>query len=290
MKGNQVHREPLTSDIIFKAVFGQDTADSKAALIAMLNIILERNDDPIVDLVHLNPFSIAEAINEKVIIMDIKVKTSSNVFIDIEMQVGNLDTYVLRTIFYGCKQLTKGLERGEDYVKMKKSIVISFIKTTLFSHTTPAHSVFTLTERTTKEELSKILELHYIELGKIQLCSSPEQLSPLEQLCTYIKCAGDPNSGDFVETLVQRGRKEISMIDKVLKKVSEEERLQAIRESREMAEIQILMEKTYSRELGIEEGREEGIIQTARKMKAEGIAFEIIAKCCDLSVDKIKEL
>lgn len=88
MNRNYVHREPLTSDIIFKAVFGRDTKESKDALIAMLNLVLERDDDPIVDITYLNPFSIAEARTEKVIIMDVKVETSKNELIDVEMQIG----------------------------------------------------------------------------------------------------------------------------------------------------------------------------------------------------------
>lgn len=42
----KVNREPLTSDIIFKAVYGRDTPESKAALIALLNLVLERSRLP----------------------------------------------------------------------------------------------------------------------------------------------------------------------------------------------------------------------------------------------------
>lgn len=52
MKGNKIRingvvREPLSSDIIFKAVYGRDTPESKAAIIALLNLVLDRGDDPI---------------------------------------------------------------------------------------------------------------------------------------------------------------------------------------------------------------------------------------------------
>ena len=39
---------PLTSDLVFKAVYGRNTASSNAALIALLNRLLERERDPIV--------------------------------------------------------------------------------------------------------------------------------------------------------------------------------------------------------------------------------------------------
>lgn len=267
-----IHREPLTSDIIFKAVFGQDTPDSKAALIEMLNLILEYRDDPIVNLIYLNPFSIVEAENEKTIVMDVKVETSKGELVDIEMQIGELRNYVKRSVFYGCKQITKGLERGDDYVKMKKSIVISFINSTLFPQDIPVHYVYMLYERETGIMLTDVLELHYIELGKIELHEkSPEEMDPIEQLGAYLKCSGRNDSTELVEALVQKGEKVISMADKVLRKISEEERLQAIREDREMAEIIILMDKTTAREDGLAEGRAEGITEGRAEGIAEGI-------------------
>ena len=97
-----VHREPLTSDIIFKAVFGQDNSESKELLIQVLNIILDRQVDPIVDLEYKNPFSITDVENEKYIVMDIRAKTSWDENIAIEMQVGNLSFFDNRTIYYAC--------------------------------------------------------------------------------------------------------------------------------------------------------------------------------------------
>ena len=102
MKEKHVHREPLTSDVIFKAVFGRDTPESKAALIEVLNLVLDRKEDPIVDLTYLNPFSIAEAMNDKKIIMDVQVETTKKELIDVEMQIGQLNINVNRSIFYGC--------------------------------------------------------------------------------------------------------------------------------------------------------------------------------------------
>lgn len=291
MTTKHVHREPLTSDIIFKAVFGQDTPESKAVLIEMLNLILDRKEDPIIDVTYLNPFSIAEDQNEKTIVMDINVETSKGELIDIEMQIGKLDTYINRTIFYGCKQLTKGLERGDDYGKMKKSIVISFITTTLFPPNVPMHSIFTLRESIIGKELSNILELHYIELGKIDFRNKDfADMDPLEQFGAYLKCSGNSKEIDFVEALVRKGEKVISMADTVLRKISEEERLQALRESREKAELAILMEKTFSREQGCQEGKKIATLEIARNLKKDGIPVDIISRNTGLSEDEINNL
>ena len=51
MDKTTIHREPMTSDVIFKAVFGSDKDESKKALISLLNCVLDRKEDPIIDLV-----------------------------------------------------------------------------------------------------------------------------------------------------------------------------------------------------------------------------------------------
>lgn len=119
-----IQREPLTSDLIFKAVYGQDNSTCKKALILLLNLILERTADPIVNLHYKNPFSLAENSSEKVIVMDILVEASKGEQINIEMQIDVSGSFINRTVFYRCDLLTQGLEKGEDYAKLKKSIVI----------------------------------------------------------------------------------------------------------------------------------------------------------------------
>ena len=313
MKNKHVHREPMVSDVIFKAVYGNTTQESKDALIAMLNLVLERTDDPIIDITHLNPFSIAEAKSEKVIIMDVKVETSKNELIDVEMQVGDMDVYINRTLYYGCKQTTKGLASGEDYDKMKKSIIVSFVKTKLFPQEVPLHSVYTMQERNTNAQLTDMLELHYIELGKINLSKydldNPEELDkldPLERFAAYLKYAGDPDREELVEALVQKGEKVITMADTVLRKISEDERLQAIREDRETAEIFLRMEKAYARDKGLAEGHEIGLAEglkqgqqqghiesqreIATKLKAMGMTVNNISEATGLSEEEIRDL
>ena len=51
---------PLTDDYVFHAVFGRDTAESKGALMEILNIILARKQDPIRAIVIKNPIETPE--------------------------------------------------------------------------------------------------------------------------------------------------------------------------------------------------------------------------------------
>ena len=50
----------LTDDYVFRAVFGQDNDMSNQALMSLLNVILDRKDDPITGIRILNPIVIGQ--------------------------------------------------------------------------------------------------------------------------------------------------------------------------------------------------------------------------------------
>lgn len=277
--------------------------DLKAALIALLNLVLDYKDDPIVDITHKNPFSIDDNYEGKTIVMDIRAKTDRGEHIDIEMQIGNLTYYVDRTMYYGCRQISESLAEGDDYGKIEKSIVISFVKGKLFPPEVPMHSTYVMLETGMHRALTDKLELHYIELDKIQYDDrNPEELSSLEQLGAYLKCSGDPDAGDYVEELVTAGDEVIEMTDKVLKKISEEERMRELRLTREKMEMLMAMEKRSGYEEGKDEGFNEGLSQglsqgiarrnreIAANFKASGIPIDIIAANTGLSEEEIAKL
>lgn len=299
---NQVHREPLTSDIIFKAVYGQDNPECKRALILLLNLILEREDDPIIDLIYKNPFSIAECTEcneKKPIVMDILVETKNGEQIDIEMQVHVSSIFISRTLFYGCDLIRQGLELGSEYDKLKKSIVISIVRGRLFPEQKEAHTCFTLRERNSGRELTDLLQLHYLELGKLNWKGKPpEMLSPLEQLGAYFCCSGQPEQAAYLESLLRTESEVISVTDELLKKVSEDERLWAFRRSREMFERdQISLRNQAWRdgrkeglEKGMAEGKREESLAIAKRMKVRGFEMEEIVEMTGLSPDDITDL
>ena len=137
---------PLTDDYVFHAVFGRDTKESRAALIEILNIILERKQDPIRAIVIKNPIETPEREMEKGTVMDIKAETDSGELLTIEMQVSHLTDYRCRILFYGGRLVNSSLKSGEPYGNMKKSIVVSIIESKLFPKAIGCHSIFSVRE------------------------------------------------------------------------------------------------------------------------------------------------
>jgi len=98
------------------------------------------------------------------------------------MQSNDFQYYVDRGLFYGGRLVYSGLEKGDNYDKLKKSIVISFVNGTLFPETDKIHTVFHLREDSCNIKMTDKLEFHYIELGKINDAIIGKNLSEIETL------------------------------------------------------------------------------------------------------------
>ena len=286
----------LTIDYVFHAVFGRDTDESRAALMEILNIILERKDDPIKFITLKNPIDTAEREDEKDTIMDIRAETSSGEELDIEMQSGNLRVYPDRVLFYGGRLVNSSLQQGLRYDKMKKSIVVSIINGTLFSEPVCCHSIFDVRERKTGLLLSDRLEFHFLELGKVNGNKPVDELTEIEKLAAYLKYASDEERQDYVQEILDS--EGLAMTEDVYRKVTQDEIEYERMESRLKYQLQYNTDMSLARQEGLEQGRAEGEaagrkemkLQLARTMKAEGESIEKISKYTGLTAEEIEEL
>lgn len=213
----------LKNDVIFKAVYGSDTEECKFVLMALLNHILGREEDPIVSLTYKNPFHLRQHVSEKESILDIKVETGSGELIDIEMQLCSYDYLAERLIYYHGGTIRESLKKGAEYDTMLKTITICIVDEVMFPETEQFLNVFSLLEETTHIALSDMTGICVVELPKVNPEKKPPQeLSPLELYLEYLKCA-DEEGSEKQEELVRLGGKELEMVQHLLKKATEEE-------------------------------------------------------------------
>lgn len=290
----------LTIDYVFHAVFGRDTDESRAALMEILNIILERKDDPIKSIVLKNPIDTAEREDEKETIMDIRAETSSGEELDIEMQSGNLSIYPDRILFYGGRLVNSSLQQGFKYDKMKKSIVVSIINGILFAELDSCHSIFDVRERQTGLLLSDRLEFHFLELGKVDGQKPVEALTEAERLAAYLKYANDEEKQDYVQEIIYS--EGLTMTENAYRKVTQDEIEYERMESRLKYQLQYNTDMSLARqeglelglERGLEQGRTEGeaaaTVKLARAMKADCESVDKIVKYTGLSADEVERL
>ena len=294
----------LTIDYVFHAVFGRDTDESRAALMEILNIILERKDDPIKSIILKNPIDTAEREDEKETIMDIRAETSSGEELDIEMQSGNLRVYPDRVLFYGGRLVNSSLQQGFKYDKMKKSIVVSIINGILFAELDSCHSIFDVRERETGFPLSDRLEFHFLELGKVDGDKPVEKLTEAERLAAYLKYANDEDKQDYVQQIIYS--EGLTMTENAYRKVTQDEIEYERMESRLKYQLQYNTDMSLARQEGLELGLERGLeqgrtegeavgrkemrLELARAMKDKGLETEAIAEITGLTAEEIEIL
>ena len=262
---------PLTDDYVFHAVFGRDTEESRAALIEILNIILERKQDPIRAIVIKNPIEIPDREADKESVMDIRAETESGELLDIEMQAGDLQFYQNRALFYGGRLVNSALQVGENYDRMKKSIVISITKGRLFPSLEDCHNIFEVRDRKRGLLLCDRLELHFLELCKIDDQKPVHALTEIERLGAYLKFANIENRQDYVKQILTM--EDIDMTENAYRKVTEDELEYERREARFKYQLQRNTELSVARNEGLEQGRNEGEAIGLKKGRSEGEAI-----------------
>ena len=191
-KIGEIERLPLTDDYIFKRVFAFEGNES--VLKDLLEAILKKN---IKKVEIKNPEIIPYEKDEKRGLLDIKAETDDGTVLDIEMQMEDKKNTDERGTLYLANMITSQLQVGDDYKKLKKSIVI-FITNYNFLKRNSYHSVGkvkfdeTLPEEYVnmgyKEEdeiASKYIEFHYIELPKYKK-KEPSKFTKLDQwMCIF---------------------------------------------------------------------------------------------------------
>lgn len=215
----------LYDDWVFHYVFSQDTEDSRNALMAVLNIVLNREKDPITEIILLNPINYKEVMEGKETTLDIKATASTGEIIDIEMQRSDFKHYEKRSLYYAGKLIGSSLEGGEKYDTMKKSIVISFINGKIFDDIPEVHNIFWLRDNRYNRLLTDRLEIHFIELGKVNCRKRAEEMTPVEKLAVYLKYAGDMRRREYVRDIIEAGGEAFQMVEKVFKEVTDDERI-----------------------------------------------------------------
>ncbi|MCX7571040.1 Rpn family recombination-promoting nuclease/putative transposase [Tumebacillus sp. DT12] len=149
-----------TNDLVFKALFGQDS--SRSFLQSLLESILQTG---ITNLSIVDPVIKIQDVSDKSPILDIKVLTAENEYINIEIQVAKQTYFSNRSLYYWARIYGSQLAEGESYTRLKRAICINFLDFRFFPDL-KFHSAFQIQESKTGLLLTDHFEMHFIELPK----------------------------------------------------------------------------------------------------------------------------
>ncbi|MEK3791982.1 Rpn family recombination-promoting nuclease/putative transposase [Paenibacillus sp. FSL R7-0204] len=158
-------------DFVFKRIFASESNED--VLLAFLNqIFLDAGDLPLEEVVLLNPYTHKDDPLDKQAIFDIWAKTADGKLINIEMQLFNKYDIEKRTLYYWSKRYAGQLQVSGKYTELKKCVTINILNYKVLpnEHT---HSVFHLREDSSGAPLTDDIEIHFLELPKLNRPVTP---------------------------------------------------------------------------------------------------------------------
>ncbi|MCL2121275.1 MAG: Rpn family recombination-promoting nuclease/putative transposase [Clostridiales bacterium] len=277
-------------DLIFKEVFLGDLALLASLLSSILEIDIQAEY-----LAVLNTELVPAHESGRLSRLDIRIKTSGK-HIDLELQLENRYNMDKRSIFYMSKLFIEQMLQSMDFKDLCPAIAINIMDFACLPYA-EYHNQYRLKNTRTHDELTDVIELHFIELPKVRMTENDNVKDMWMQFLSA-------ESGEVLEMLAKRD----PMMEKAIQRlvyVSAEEKLRYEMAMREKAELDYYNDMTGSFDKGKEEGLEEGLEKGLEKGREEGreearledaksllgiLDIQTIAQKLRLSTEEIAEL
>ena len=266
------------TDFVFKRIFG--TQDNEDVLMSFLNAVFEDAGQPLIASVEiLNPFLEKDALSDKMSVLDVKARTESGMLLDVEIQLRDQRDMAKRTLFYWSKLFQGQLQEGDSYHQLHKAVTVNVLDFD-YVPTDRYHSTFHLREDATGLLLTDLIEVHFVELHKLQA----QSVGLERRLVRWML---------FLTTKTRKGLEELAMQEPAMKKaittlefLSQDERARQLYEERQKA----WMTYTADVEGAREEGEHRRAVATARKLVAMGMDVKQIAEVVELPLDEVQAI
>ena len=276
-----LRREKMSNhlDLVVKRIFGNE--NNPRILISFLNATLKAKKK-IVNVDIKKTDIEKQYIEDKYSRLDVKATTSNDEIINIEIQLKNENNMVKRSLYYLSKMYEEQLNEKEDYSKLVRTVCINILNFK-YLKTDNFHTGYRFKEIESNEELTDIMEVHFIEIPKLQDSSDEKDM-----LVAWTEFLKDPES-EKVRGL-ELSIEEIRQAKDELIRMSNDSTQRELYDMRANSLRDKMSELNAAEKKGIEKGREEEKIKIARNMKLNGLDTNTIAKVTNLSEDEIDKL
>jgi predicted transposase/invertase (TIGR01784 family) len=240
------------NDFVFKSIFGVEK--NKDLLTHFLMAILEID---IKEIVFVDPHLEMNHADDKASILDIRVLSNDNSMINIEIQLQNHHAFPERMLMYWAKMYANQDRKRQPYSKLNKTIQIA-VTDFNFLPKEHFHSKFLLTETEDQFVYSHHLEMHVLELTKIDMTHIKEATA-LEKWLLFIKgdqkvkeglAMEEPTFSKAYQALQDLSQDQLARYHAMSSERTERTRIQIEEDAR------VAVEESLRK--GIEEGREIG--------------------------------
>lgn len=263
-------RYNMTNDFMFKTVLQR----SNHVLIRLLCSLLHLEESDIKSAVVTNPIMPGDVINDKTVILDVKILMNDNTNVNLEMQVINQHNWVDRSVYYLCRNFAN-LEEGEDYSSVRPSYQISFLDYTLFPDDPEFYATFLLMNRCSHKVYNDKFRLSVVSLSQIDLATEEDRRYQVDKWARLFKAT-------TWEDLKMVGTNDsvFQEAGTVMYEVSEDEHMRQILEAREDARRNASdLKKYYQARIAEAEAAAQAATQAAQaEVDAAKAAQQVVEK------------
>ena len=265
-------------DFVFKNIFG--SPKHPRILISFLNAILKPVNK--ITSVEIKATDLEKQfIDDKYSRLDIKAETNNNEIINIEIQLKNEYNMIKRSLYYLAKMYEEQLGEGEEYSKLNRTVCINILNFK-YLKTEKFHTGYRLKELETNEELTDVIEMHFIEIPKL-----PEESDEKDMLMAWTEFLRNPES-EKVRNL-EMSIEEIREAKDELIRLSNDDKQRELYEMRSKILKDKVSALNEAERKGIEKGIQQEKIEIAKNLM-DVLDDETISLKTGLSVEKIQQL
>ena len=265
LKKEEVNGEKLLSpkyDVVFHALFRKGNENITKALIQDIT----QREYKIIDM-DKNVIIVNDNIKKKNEILDLKVELDNGEICNIEIQLINKKNFKERMLEYWAKLYSNQLDKGEDYIELKRTILIAIVDFNIKEFIDEGyHTIWRIREdKNTKLILTNNFELHIIEMKKARGRLGNDKSDKVAQWMTFFD---NPNSME-VKNMSEKNQ-DINEALEQLRKLSANKQLREMLDREERYERDRRAEIQYAKEEAQEEGYAEGHAKGHVEGRAEG--------------------
>jgi predicted transposase/invertase (TIGR01784 family) len=272
---------------------------NKPLLISLLESVL-MPPHPILEVTILNPQITKNMVDDKASILDLAIELKDGTKLDIEMQVNQTGHFRKRILYYWAKLHQAQLQIGDQYQTLLPTISIIILSYIEFKNCpNEAHSIFELREKERHELYLPDLQLHLLELPKLEAWTKKLQVKydSLRKWMHFLqinddreKCMSELSKDPLMSKAIE-----------ALEELSREPSAQELAEMREKSRInlQLMAQGAFEEgmekgiEQGIEQGIEKGFIEAQKKtislMLKKGMSILEIANILEIDVAEVEK-
>jgi len=273
-------------DVVFHALFRKGNENITKALIQDIT----QREYKIIDM-DKNVIITNDNIKKKNEILDLKVELDDGEICNIEIQLINKKNFRERMLEYWAKLYSNQLDKGEDYIKLKRTILIAIVDFNIKEFKNENyHTLWRIREDKNKKLiLTNDFELHIIEMKKAKEILGNNKDDKVAQWMSFLD---NPNSMEVKN--MSENNQDINEALEQLRKLSANKQLREMLDREERYERDRRAEMQYAKEEAQEEGLAKGRAENKREVIVEmlkkGLPEELIAEIVHVTEKEIIEI